>query len=122
MILIDDSQAVRERLAGLLREVAGVEVVGEAADVAGGIRLLREERPDAMLLDLVLPDGSGFDVLEAIAHEDFGCAAIVLTNFPEPQARRRCLQLGAGHFFDKSGDMNDVIAAVRGMAETRLSG
>jgi two-component system response regulator EvgA len=65
VLVVDDHAAFRRQAARLL-EAAGYTVVGEAEDAAGAVRLARELHPDAVMLDVGLPDGSGFDVAEAL--------------------------------------------------------
>jgi DNA-binding NarL/FixJ family response regulator len=61
VVIVDDHAAFRRSARGLL-ELGGFEVVGEAADGASGLALVRELEPEVVLLDVVLPDMSGFDV------------------------------------------------------------
>lgn len=66
-VLIVDDHAVFRSAARKLLESDGFRVVGEAADGASGVELARKLRPDLVLLDVVLPDLSGFDVAEELA-------------------------------------------------------
>jgi two-component system LytT family response regulator len=61
ILIVEDSRLARKELAGLLREH---EIVGEAGDVQSAVDLVNRLEPDLLLLDIHLPDGSGFDVLE----------------------------------------------------------
>jgi DNA-binding NarL/FixJ family response regulator len=65
VVIVDDHAAFRRSARGLL-ELGGFEVVGEAADGASGVALARELEPDVVLLDVALPDMSGFEVAEQL--------------------------------------------------------
>ena len=65
-VVIVDDHAVFRRSARKLLELGGFDVVGEAADGAAGLALARELEPDLVLLDVALPDMSGFDVAERL--------------------------------------------------------
>lgn len=84
MLLVDDHPAFRAT-ARLLLESAGWEVTGEAEDVAGALAAIERLRPDAVLLDVQLPDGEGFDVLAALASRTAPGPAVVLVS-----SRDRC--------------------------------
>lgn len=66
--IVDDEKPARDRLKRLLTAMDDVEVAGEAGDVASAVALLDRERPDLCLLDVQMPGGSGFDVLERAEH------------------------------------------------------
>ena len=66
VVIVDDHAPFRASARKLL-EVEGYEVVGEAADAASAVETVERLRPDVVLLDVVLPDGSGFDVVERLA-------------------------------------------------------
>ena len=65
VVIVDDHAAFRRSARGLL-ELGGFEVVGEAADGASGVVLARDLEPDVVLLDVALPDMSGFEVAEQV--------------------------------------------------------
>jgi DNA-binding NarL/FixJ family response regulator len=66
-VLVVDDHASFRRFARLLLLAAGFDVVGEAADAAGARDLIARAQPDAVLLDVMLPDGSGLDVARELA-------------------------------------------------------
>ena len=78
VLIVDDHPTFR-RFARRLLEDAGFAVVGEAADAATAVSAAHELRPAAVLLDVLLPDGSGLDVASALAGTD-GAPAVILTS------------------------------------------
>jgi DNA-binding NarL/FixJ family response regulator len=78
LLIVDDHEPFR-RLASRLLAEAGFRVVGEAADGASALREMEQLQPDLVLLDIVLPDMSGFDVAAAIADRGVN-ARVVLTS------------------------------------------
>ena len=69
VVIADDSAPVRKGLSALLSGIGEVEIVGETRDVVETITFIRESRPDVVILDLRMPDGTGLDVLERIRNE-----------------------------------------------------
>jgi DNA-binding NarL/FixJ family response regulator len=108
ILVVDDSPIVRERLVALLAEVGGVEVVGQAQDVPEAIAAIRALRPDVVTLDIRMPGGNGIDVLREIKKERPAPVVIMLTNYPYPQYRKKCLDAGADYFLDKSTEFEQV--------------
>jgi len=97
----------------MFSDIKDVEVVGYAEETLEAIKLIREIRPDIVILDIRIPGGSGIDVLENIKGEKNSPIVIVLTNYPYPQYRERCIKLGAEYFFDKSTEFNDVYEVIQ---------
>lgn len=64
ILIVDDSRLARKELAGLLEQHPQCEIVGEASDVQSAVAAVNQLQPDLVLLDINLPDGTGFDVLE----------------------------------------------------------
>lgn len=65
-VVVDDTRLARRELATLLAAHADVECVGDADDVPSGVDLLRRAQPDLLLLDIQMPSGTGFDLLDAL--------------------------------------------------------
>lgn len=110
--LVDDSAIIRQRLKRMLTGIANVEIVGEAGDAQEATTAILQFKPDVVLLDIHLLGGSGIDVLEAIKKAQPAPSVIVLTNYPYPQYRQRCMQAGADYFFVKSTEFEQVIPAL----------
>jgi DNA-binding NarL/FixJ family response regulator len=113
VFIVDDSRVVVERLAGLLEDVPGARLVGQAGDVPGAVVGIQQVRPDALILDLHMPGGSGLDVLRAIrsAHPDL--FVLICTNYPYPEYREECLSAGANLFLDKSAEFEKIPSILR---------
>ena len=108
VFIADDSLIVREHLVTMLEELAGIEIAGQAGNVAEAISAIRLLKPDAVILDILMPGGSGIDVLENIKQNDSTLVVIVLTNYPYPIFRQKCLQAGADFFLDKSTEFDQI--------------
>jgi len=116
VFIVEDSIVVRHRLKEMLSEQPSVEVVGTAETAQGAISKLEARPPEAIILDLSLPEGNGFEVLQAARRLDPRPIVIVLTNFAFAQYRDLSLQLGADYFFDKSAEFEDAVAIVGALA------
>jgi len=102
VFLVEDSAPVRERVAALLASIVGVATVGTAATAHEAECAILATRPDAVVLDIKLAQGSGFDVLRALRAQAPQIEVYVLSNFAAPAVRRLAANLGARGFFDKS--------------------
>jgi DNA-binding NarL/FixJ family response regulator len=108
VFIADDSEVVCERLTIMLSELPGIEITGQAKDVGESIESIRRLHPDVVILDIRMPGGSGIDVLEDIKKNNAAPVVIVLTNYPYPQYRKKCMALGAEYFFDKATEFEKV--------------
>lgn len=116
VFLVEDSPLIRERLYALFAGVAGVHTVGYADNAESAIRDILGKRPDAVVLDVSLAQGSGIEVLKALTAQAPGIDVYMLTNFATPQYRRLCERLGAKGFFDKSTEFEQVRDAIAARA------
>jgi DNA-binding NarL/FixJ family response regulator len=120
VLIVDDSLLLRERLCCRLGSIEGIEIAGKACDVPGGIETFRRVEPDVVVLDLLMPGGSGIDVLEAIKRERPATIVVILTNHPLPQLRKKSQQAGAEYFFDKTQEFGKVANVLREVVKNRL--
>jgi DNA-binding NarL/FixJ family response regulator len=113
IFLVDDSMVIRQRLKRLLADMKEVTVIGESGNAQEATDAILEQKPDVVLLDIHLLDGSGIDVLQRLKKTSPAPAVIILTNYPYPQYRQKCLEAGADFFFVKSTEFDQVVPALR---------
>jgi two-component system response regulator DevR len=116
VLVVEDSELVREKLVSAIGEIPGVRVV-KVGNVRQARQAVVEDRPDLVLLDIRLPDGSGIDVLKEIRNERRTAVVVILTNYATEQYREKCMTVGASFFFDKSTESEKAIEVIRGMSE-----
>jgi DNA-binding NarL/FixJ family response regulator len=123
VLIADDSRAVVKRLADLLEEVPGAQVVGQASDVPETVQGVQKLRPDVLILDLQMPGGTGLDVLRAIRADHPRLYVLICTNYPYLQVRDECFAAGANCFLDKSAEFEKIPAILRELisSETKTS-
>jgi DNA-binding NarL/FixJ family response regulator len=102
VFVVEDSPSILERLEAMLGSIPGVASVGHASGADEAIRAILTARPDAVVLDLRLAQGSGFDVLRYVLGRTPSIDFYVLSNVPAEPYRRLTACLGARGFFDKT--------------------
>ena len=110
---VDDHPIVREGLSGIVHLQTDMEFVGEASSGKEGLELYRKSRPDVLLLDLRLPDMSGFAALQQILSEFPDAKILVLTSLEGDVDMERALALGARGYVVKGTGREELIRAIR---------
>jgi DNA-binding NarL/FixJ family response regulator len=113
VFLADDSALIRERLPGMLAEITEVELIGQASDGIEAINSVRELKPDVVVLDIRMPGKNGMEVLQELKKFEPAPCVIIMTNYPYPQYRKKCLDLGADYFLDKSTDFDRLLTVIK---------
>jgi len=109
--IVEDNKVIYENLVSTLEELANVQVVGYARDEDAAVQWLRSgDSIDLMIIDIFLLAGSGLGVLKAAQDANLPARRVVLTNYATPDIRKRCALLGADRVFDKSNELEDLIA------------
>lgn len=117
-IVIDDENKARETIVDMLgRYCKEVEVIGEAADVQSGYDAIRKHSPDLVLLDIKMPDGTGFDLLRKFLNVDFH--VIFITAYEEYAIR--AFKFSALDYLLKPIDPDELVDAVQ-KAEVKING
>jgi two-component system invasion response regulator UvrY len=114
--IAEDHTIVRWALREALGKAEDIEVVGEAGTAAETLDMIRRERPDVLLLDISLPDRSGFDVLTEMRPLDTAPLVVVLTWHTEPSYAARAIAAGAHGYVSKSVEPAELLAAIRAVS------
>ncbi len=85
-LIVDDEWLIRSELKSMLRHYPDIHVVGEAANLTEALHAAEAAQPDLIFLDIQMPGGTGFEVLEQIAN---ACKIIFVTAFPQHFARAK---------------------------------
>ncbi|MBE7555655.1 MAG: response regulator transcription factor [Anaerolineales bacterium] len=104
VVLVDDHRLVRQGLRSILEPDPDFEVVGEAANGADALRIVAEQQPDVVLLDLKLPDMSGIELCQRLIQLNPEMAVLVLTAFIDRHLVNACLQAGARGYLLKDAE------------------
>jgi DNA-binding NarL/FixJ family response regulator len=116
ILLVDDHIVVREGVRRLLSDLQGVELC-EAATGEEALALFRKERPELVLLDLNLTGIGGLELLRRLLAEDEKVRVVVFSMHAEPIYAARALRLGARGYVSKSAGADELITAVKRVAE-----
>ncbi len=110
--IVEDSPVIRESLIATLEELVPVRVVGTAEDESTAVQWLTRAGNEAelVIVDLFLKGGSGMGVLRCGLSLRPKRKMVVLSNYATPDVRRKCLELGADRVFDKSNEIDALIA------------
>jgi len=112
LLVVDDHEVVRQGLVALLDRRSGFQVVAQAGSVQEAIAQARLHRPDIVVLDVRLPDGSGVEACREIRAELPETRVIMLTSFPDEEAVLSAIVAGASGYLLKQIRARDLVAAL----------
>jgi CheY-like chemotaxis protein len=113
VLLVDDHAVVRDGIALQLLQQPDIEIVGEAADGATAIELVRKLRPDVVTMDVNMPGMNGIDAARAIHAENPLTRIIGLSMSEESEQGAAMRGAGAVHYLAKSASLDKLLAAIR---------
>lgn len=116
LAIAEDHTIVRWALREALGKADDIEVVGEAGTAAETLEMIKRERPDVLLLDITLPDRSGFDVLTEMRSIETAPLVVVLSWHTEPSYAARAISGGAHGYVNKSVEPEQLLAAIRAVS------
>ena len=119
VVLCDDHAMVRRGIRDTLSEAVDIQVTGEAGSYSEVREALRTLPCDVLILDLNLPGRGGLEVLASLKETDLQVRVLVVSMFAEDQYAIRCLKAGAHGYLNKAGDPDELVQAVRTIAQGR---
>ena len=117
VLVVDDDAELQELIALTLRQEHWI--VHEALTAQHGARLLARHRPDLVVLDVMLPDGNGLDLVGRWHLEYPGTAILMLSAVGNPQDRVRGLDLGADDYLSKPFERAELVSRARALLRRR---
>ena len=112
LVVVDDHEVVREGLAAMLDRRPSFQVVGEAGSVAEALAVTRRFRPDLVVMDVRLPDGSGIEACREIRSELPDTRVVMLTSYPDEEAVLAAIIAGASGYLLKQIRARDLVAGL----------
>jgi DNA-binding NarL/FixJ family response regulator len=114
--LADDQPLVRSGLRVLIADAPDIDVVGEAGTGAQAVQLVRDVRPDVVLMDIRMPGMDGIKATQIITAGPAPARVLVLTTFDDDDSVYAALRAGASGFLVKDMALEDILAAIRVVA------
>lgn len=122
ILICDDHPLVRQGLRNLLELQDDMEVIAEASNGREALQLIRNHRPDVVLLDLMMPELDGLGALNTLQEEQITSRVLMLTSFLDSEKAIACIEAGAMGYLTKDIQPSDLVDAIRAVhrGEPRL--
>lgn len=123
IVIVDDHNLFRQGLATLLQQEADIEIAGLAGSISEAIEVVRTHKPDIVLMDFSLPDGSGADATRLILQENPACKVVFITMSEREEDLLAAVRSGAVGYLLKNMSITKLVAALRAVqaGESALS-
>jgi DNA-binding NarL/FixJ family response regulator len=113
VLLVDDHDLIRQGLRRAFERAEDFTVAGEASSVAEGLAVAAQTKPDVVIMDIRLPDGSGLDAVKQLRAGNKEMGIVVLTMYAGDEHLFGALEAGASAFVPKDAPADDVVAGAR---------
>jgi len=111
-LICDDHTLFVEGIKAMLRNESSLEIVGEARDGRQAVELVKELKPDLLLMDVSMPDMNGFDATQRVHELDSNIKVLILTMHDEEELVARCLEAGAAGYIIKDAPASQLLYAI----------
>jgi two-component system, NarL family, response regulator LiaR len=111
--VIDDHEIVRKGIIAYLNTDPEIEVIGQASSGNEGAKLILTERPDVVLMDLMMENGSGIDATKQVMKDYPTCKIIILTSFYDDKQVFPALEAGAFSYLLKTSSADEIVSAIK---------
>jgi two-component system, NarL family, response regulator LiaR len=121
IVVVDDQGVVREGLVAILANYSDIEVVGQAGDGIQAVEVVRQEKPDVVLLDMQMPNQDGLTTIPKIKEYVPSTRILVVTGFAENDLVYQAIKAGALGYILKDATRDQLLQAIRDVAQGRAS-
>ncbi|MFC3015268.1 response regulator transcription factor [Virgibacillus litoralis] len=113
VVVVDDHEIVRKGIVAYLQTESDIEVVGEAASGNDGADLILQTKPDVVLMDLMMENGSGIEATAKVMRELPACKIIILTSYYDDKQVFPAIEAGAFSYILKTSSASEIADAVK---------
>lgn len=121
VVSIDDNPEVRERLKEYFKESTSIELIGEADNGLDGYELIHSKRPDAVILDIVMPKLDGLGLLEKLSNDGISTNILIYSAIGNDTVVQKTFSLGAKYYIMKPCDPKDIASHILEATQTVIS-
>lgn len=118
VVSVDDNAEVRERLKNYFKDCPDLEFAGEAENGADGYELIKSVKPDAVVLDIVMPKLDGLGLLEKLEQDKISTNILIYSAIGNDTVVQKTFSLGAKYYIMKPCDTQDIVARIREACQT----
>jgi NarL family two-component system response regulator LiaR len=111
--VVDDHEMVRKGIISYLATETGIKVIGEACSGNEAVQLVLKERPDIVLMDLLMENGNGIEATREILKSYPGCKIIIITSYYDDEQVFPAIEAGAFSYMLKTANATEVVAAIK---------
>lgn len=115
--VVDDHEMVRKGIISYLATEAGIKVIGEAESGNEAVKLVLNERPDIVLMDLLMENGNGIEATREILKSYPGCKIIIITSYYDDEQVFPAIEAGAFSYMLKTANAAEVVNAIKKAAQ-----
>ena len=112
LIIVEDDADIRQRLSQMIESHGAFNLLAAASTLAEGLAALEQYKPDILLADIGLPDGSGIDLIKAITHLHLDCEAMIISGFQDEYTVFDALEAGAKAYILKHDESSKITDAI----------
>jgi two-component system response regulator NreC len=117
VLIVDDHTIFRESLRSLLKDVEGIEVVGEAEDGVQAVVKTMQLKPDVVLMDIAMPNVNGMEATRQIKRQNPLVKVLILTMYETEQYIFEMLRAGASGYIPKRAPARELISAIQAVSQ-----
>jgi len=113
VVLVDDHELIRQGLARAFERDPNMLIVGQAGSVVQALAAYEQHKPDVVVTDLQLPDGTGLDIIRAIRQQNSDIGLVILTMHSGDDQIFAAMEAGASAFVGKDAPSSEVVSSAR---------
>lgn len=113
VVVIDDHDVVRKGIVAYLQTEEDIEIVGQASSGFEGVEIVLKEKPDVVLMDLIMENGTGIEATEKIIKDYPECKVVILTSFYDDEKVFPAIEAGAFSYILKTSTATEIAGAIK---------